>query len=408
MKYLLFLSLLATLSVAQAQPTLRIGASTRVLGSGSVRLVYGGGSLTNAGSLSLPAGQLTVNGPATYGGAGAATVANALFSHNMGTTTLNSLLSVTGRATLSANTALNANGQLYLRTDQFPTADMVNNGLLTGTVQGLLTRATLTTGATPYSSNLSVNMSGTSVRYQWQSSPNGSAWTDVSGATSATYQASVNAPTYYRCRLTSSTTAYDQPTPAVLLDYTGVVASPASQTVCRSSRVVLNSALTGTSYQWFRGSVSVANRLSDVAGVQTGTRTASLTLVSVQTTANYFCVATTGTVSQTAGPFNVTVNFGCTAPGARLAAEPEVALQVSVAPNPLDGEWLRATVTGAGGQGLQAQLVNERGYPVQAQQWPQADEQQRIEWDLTGRPGGLYLLQITSGTQRQTLKVIKP
>lgn len=213
--------LLAIVSNALAQPTLTIGTNTRVVGTGAAQLVYGGGALTNNGSLSLPAGQLSATGPVTYGGSGAAIVATAVFTHSTGNSMLNSLLSVTGRATLSANTALNANGQLYLRTDQFPDADLVNNGILTGTVQGLVTNATVNSGATAYSSQLSTNVSGSSMQYQWQSSADNSQWSNVPGATSATYTANVNTSTYYRCRLTATNSSYDQTTPAVLLTFTG-------------------------------------------------------------------------------------------------------------------------------------------------------------------------------------------
>ena len=173
--------LLALVGRTMAQPALTIGANTRVVGSGPVRLVYGGGALTNNGSLSLPAGQLTATGAINYGGTGTATVATALFNHSNKYGTLNSLLSVTDRATLTTGTSLNANGQLYLRTDQFPNASLVNDGLLEGTVQGLVTKATVKTGTTAYTSQLSTNVSGSSMNYQWQSSPDNSAWSNVPG-----------------------------------------------------------------------------------------------------------------------------------------------------------------------------------------------------------------------------------
>lgn len=45
---------------------------------------------------------------------------------------------------------------------------------------------------------------GTGVTYQWQSSPNGSTWTNISGATSSTLATSQTAATYYRCGVTCS------------------------------------------------------------------------------------------------------------------------------------------------------------------------------------------------------------
>ncbi|MFN4234674.1 MAG: CUB domain-containing protein [Bacteroidia bacterium] len=41
--------------------------------------------------------------------------------------------------------------------------------------------------------------SGCGLTYQWQSSPNNSTWTNIAGATSSTYNATVTANTYYRC-----------------------------------------------------------------------------------------------------------------------------------------------------------------------------------------------------------------
>lgn len=45
---------------------------------------------------------------------------------------------------------------------------------------------------------------GTGVTYQWQSSPNGTAWTNISGATASTLATSQTAATYYRCGVTCS------------------------------------------------------------------------------------------------------------------------------------------------------------------------------------------------------------
>lgn len=45
---------------------------------------------------------------------------------------------------------------------------------------------------------------GTGVTYQWQSSPDGIAWTNIIGATSATYTTSITVATQYRCQVTCS------------------------------------------------------------------------------------------------------------------------------------------------------------------------------------------------------------
>ncbi|MBO0931580.1 T9SS type A sorting domain-containing protein [Fibrella aquatilis] len=396
-----------TLLVVVNQPTLRIGSNTRLVSSGDARITYGGGTLTNNGTLSLATGPLVFTGPVTYGGTGTATVVNLGVNGITGSSTLNSLFSVTGLATLRSNATLNANGQLYLRTDQFPNAAMMTEGVLTGTVQGLVTKATLTTGAVPYASMLSVNMSGSVMKYQWQQSATGSTWTDVPNATGATYAASVNAPVYYRCRLTTSNSSYDQPTPARLLDYTG---TPASQRVCRSSRVVLTATLTGTRYEWYRNGQTVANRLIDVMGVQTGTTASSLTLVSVQTNATYYAkvFGANGSFAWS-GPFAVEINGGCIANGGRLAAtaEPTTPLTVRLMPNPIESGRLRATIWGAGGAPLHVQAIDLNGYVVNKQHWTTADYEQLVDLDMNAYPGGIYLLQVRSEGRTQTVRVLK-
>lgn len=55
-----------------------------------------------------------------------------------------------------------------------------------------------------YSLSLQNATSGAGVSYQWQSSTNGTTWTNISGAVSATLTTSHTAATYYRCQVTCS------------------------------------------------------------------------------------------------------------------------------------------------------------------------------------------------------------
>ncbi len=96
--------------------------------------------------------------------------------------------------------------------------------------------------------------------YQWQSSPNGSTWSDISGATSATYSPSaLSASTYYRRAVTSDPcgTVYSSPVLiAVWANLTpGSIGS--AQTICSGStpekltQTAAPSGGTGTyTYQW--------------------------------------------------------------------------------------------------------------------------------------------------------------
>ncbi|MBS1937210.1 MAG: hypothetical protein JSS84_05300, partial [Bacteroidetes bacterium] len=69
------------------------------------------------------------------------------------------------------------------------------------------TLASTTSGCAPLSTNLTLQNAtpGTGVSYQWQSSPDGSAWSNIGGATNDNYAATgVMATTWYRCNVTCS------------------------------------------------------------------------------------------------------------------------------------------------------------------------------------------------------------
>ncbi|MBE7179574.1 MAG: hypothetical protein INR69_24435, partial [Mucilaginibacter polytrichastri] len=141
--------------------------------------------------------------------------------------------------------------------------------------------------------------------------------------------------------------------------------------------------------------------------------TSSLTLVNQQVTANYYMRVTDANGSAVVyGPFKMTVDLSCNI-YARLAAE-EVELRVTLLGNPISGDQLKATVAGATGRTLVAELRDLSGRIVQQQRWEQAETDQPIEWNLGGQPGGLYILQATADAdsntpaQRHSLKVVKP
>jgi len=73
-----------------------------------------------------------------------------------------------------------------------------------GTPTGGTTTATPTTICFGETSLIQASGStaGSGITYLWQSSPNNSTWTDITGATSATYSASPTASTYYRRKVT--------------------------------------------------------------------------------------------------------------------------------------------------------------------------------------------------------------
>ncbi len=191
----------------------------------------------------------------------------------------------------------------------------------------------------------------------------------------------------------------------------GTPTTPGSQTVCRSSSVVLNATATGVRYEWYKNGQSAPFKLTEIASIQKGTTTSSLTLVSIQTTANYYVKVFQANGSFSfEGPFQVVVNYGCIAPGGRVAAAEvaEVPLSVVLTPNPVVDGQLRAVVRGAAGMALSVELVDLNGQLIRQQQWQAADAEQVIEWNMGQQPAGLYLLRLQTDNQRVTTKVMKP
>ncbi len=210
--------------------------------------------------------------------------------------------------------------------------------------------------------------------------------------------ATVNAPGPYSVTVTSqgcSATASTTVTGAV------------SQSSCRNGTGVITVVASGTpvKYEWYRNSINSARLTENPAQVR-GTSTASLTLVNQQVTADYYVRVTdaNGTVV-VYGPFRFTVNLNCNI-YARQGAE-EVELRISLLGNPLQGEQLKAVISGAEGKALNVQLLDLQGHSVRQQHSQQAEGAQSVECSLGGQSSGIYLLQATTPDQRQSLKVIK-
>ena len=81
------------------------------------------------------------------------------------------------------------------------------NDICSGTPVAGAAAATVTSGCSEYTSVVSLTGASTSsgLLYQWQSSPDGLAWTNVTGATNATYTADVTSNVYYRATVTCNT-----------------------------------------------------------------------------------------------------------------------------------------------------------------------------------------------------------
>lgn len=194
----------------QAQNTFIISGGMKLVTSGNVQLVLNQNKITNNGSISGTGGTWVFKGPVILEGTGTTQVPNLVIDHSFGITQINAPLLITNQGTLVSGN-MQSNSNLTLGTD--PTgapADLSIAGIPSGNIQGLAVSATTTAGACPsFVSNLSINISGTSLQYQWQSSLDSTTWNNVAGATNATYAATVTGPVYYRCNITAGTTYND-------------------------------------------------------------------------------------------------------------------------------------------------------------------------------------------------------
>lgn len=213
---------------------------------------------------------------------------------------------------------------------------------------------------------------------------------------------------------TSSSGCTSLPTEFTITVQQGNPTTPESQTVCRSFGVVLSvSAAGATAFEWYKNGTSVPFKLTEIASIQKGTKTASLTLVSIQTTADYYCKITLPSGVTFVGPMRVVVNFGCTALGVRQAAPEEavaqlvVQLVVQLVPNPIMNGQMRAIVKGGAGTHLKARLTNLNGQVIRSQDWPEAEASQVVDWDISSTPIGVYLLQVQAGNQVRVVKVVR-
>ena len=162
--------------------------------------------------------------------------------------------------------------------------------------------------------NFSVTASGSGLSYQWQvSTDGGGTYTDISGATSATY--SVTAATTlngyrYRVIVTSASCATPSTSNAAILTVNALPAittQPASATLCAGSSVTFTAAATGTAiaYQW-QLSTDGGTTFTDIAGATSATY--SIAATSASQNGYQYHVVVSGTCSPAATSANATLN----------------------------------------------------------------------------------------------------
>lgn len=92
--------------------------------------------------------------------------------------------------------------------------------------------------------------------------------------------------------------------------------------------------------------------------------------------------------------------------GARIGAEGSDPLQVRVLGNPNIGDEATVEITGATGQPLQLGMVNSQGQVISQQTIGASSGTERRTMKV-GNQTGIYFLEVTSPTERQTVKIVR-
>jgi hypothetical protein len=91
---------------------------------------------------------------------------------------------------------------------------------------------------------------------------------------------------------------------------------------------------------------------------------------------------------------------------ARIGAERTVPMLVRVVGNPTVGDDVTVEVSGAAGQSIRLGITNSQGRLINQQTISEASATERRTLRLGQQPG-VYFLQVTTPTERQTVKIIR-
>lgn len=162
----------------------------------------------------------------------------------------------------------------------------------TVTIQGPSCSGTPTAGSVTASSTsvcvgstvsltLSGASSGAGITYQWQSSPDGTSWTNIPSATTTTYSSTISSNIYYRVVVTCTTSTLTANTSSILITALATP-SPISgpSAVCVGNTITL--AATPTTGTWSSSAATIATvgATGIAGGASVGTATISYTLSS--------------------------------------------------------------------------------------------------------------------------------
>ena len=179
-----------------------------------------------------------------------------------------------------------------------PTCSNVTQGGTVGTDQ------TFCSSGNPVAFTSSVAASGGTgtLEYQWQSSPDNSTWSDISGATADTYDApSISATTYYRRaarRSGCSPYAFYSNVITVTINAIPAVPAGANNSRCGTGTVTLSASGCVGTYNWYAASTSGASLST----------TATYTTPSISATTTYYVDCTVGSCPSTKVATTATIN----------------------------------------------------------------------------------------------------
>lgn len=141
------------------------------------------------------------------------------------------------------------------------------------------------------------------IAFQWQKSPDGSAWSDISGATNSTYSATVASSTYYRATVTCTNSGQSASSASAQVKVGGneQITTSAGGSVCGEGNVTLSASGNGDYVLWY------ANETGGSPLYYSASPSSYTTYAS--SPANYYAAAATGTVN-VGGVGPADYNFG--------------------------------------------------------------------------------------------------
>lgn len=221
---------------------------TPSIGSGALALCPGSTlSLSVANPNSCYSYQWLKDGVAISGQTGSTLNVSNITSANAGTYSVRVSIEFTrSGGNLSTGGGVSVSGNYFLITSAGRSVTV--SAALT---QGNPTGTTMCSGGT-YTLSLAAATGGSgTITYQWQSSPNNSAWTNISGATSANYTTPVlTASTYYRRVATTATCGVSINSASALVTVVGCTISADKTTFCTGNPATIKVTSPNAAYEY--------------------------------------------------------------------------------------------------------------------------------------------------------------